>query len=52
MGPRTKISAASQAVVSGLATQEAERKSEMSDVVKSLYGKWDEEEGHFHYGHF
>ena len=33
-----KISAASQAVVSGLAMEEAKRMSEMSDAVKSLYG--------------
>jgi transcriptional regulator NrdR family protein len=36
--PSAKISAASQAVVSGLAMEEAKRKSEMSDAVKSLYG--------------
>ena len=38
VGPRTKISAASQAAVSGLAMEEAKRKSEMSDGAKSLYG--------------
>ena len=38
VGPSAKISAASQAVVSGLAMEEAKRKSEMSDAVKSLYG--------------
>ena len=37
MGPSMKISAASQAVVNGLAIEEAKRKSEMSDDVKSLY---------------
>jgi hypothetical protein len=36
--PSMKMSAASQAVVSGLAMEEAKRKSEMSDAVKSLYG--------------
>ncbi|KIJ95328.1 hypothetical protein K443DRAFT_11465 [Laccaria amethystina LaAM-08-1] len=38
VGPSAKISAASQAVVSGLAMEEAKRKSEMSDAVKSSYG--------------
>ena len=38
VGPSSKIYTASQAVVSGLATDEAKRKSEMSDSVKGLYG--------------
>lgn len=38
MGPSTKISAASQAVVSGPMMEKAKHKSEMSDVIKSLYG--------------
>jgi len=38
VGPSVKISTASQVVVSGLAMEEAKRKSEMSDAVKSLYG--------------
>jgi len=38
VGPSTKISAASRAVVSGLAMEEAKRKSEMSDAIKRLYG--------------
>ena len=38
VGPTSKISMASQAVVSGLAMEEVKRKLEMSDAVKSLYG--------------
>ena len=37
VGPSSKISTASQAVVIGLAMEEAKRKSEMSGAVKSSY---------------